>query len=143
MRVFGLILAAAAAAFLAAPAQAELTKCKMTFNMSGWSLAVKTMKGAGRVTCSNGQSADVTIEGTGIGFTIGKSDIVNGEGSFSEVKDISEIFGTYAQLEARGSANKGGAAQVMTKGEISLAIAGQGRGWEAGVSLSGLSIKRK
>ena len=143
MSVYRLILAAAAAAFLAAPAQAELAQCKMTFNMSGWSLAVKQMKGTGRVTCTNGQSASVTIEGTGIGFTIGKSDIVNGEGTFSEVKDISEIFGTYAQLEARGTANKGGAAQAMTKGEISLAIAGEGRGWEAGVSLSGLTIKRK
>jgi hypothetical protein len=115
----------------------------MTFNMSGWSLAIKQMKGAGSVTCSNGQSASVAIESNGIGFTIGKSDIVNGQGTFSEVKDISEIFGTYAQLEARGTANTGGAAQVMTKGEISLAIAGAGRGWEAGVSLSGLTIKRR
>jgi hypothetical protein len=143
MRVSGLILAAAAAVFLAAPAQAGLTKCKMTFNMSGWSLAVKTMKGTGTVTCSNGQNAAVEIDGTGIGFTIGKSEILNGEGNFSEVKDISEIFGTYAQLEARGTAIKGGAAQVMTKGEISLAIAGEGRGWEAGVSLSGMTIRRR
>jgi len=143
MRVTTLILTAAAAAFLAAPAEAQLAKCKMNFNMSGWSLAVKRMKGKGSITCSNGQSASVAIEGTGVGFTIGKSDILDGEGTFSEVKDISEIFGTYAQLEARGTATKGGTAQVMTKGEISLAIAGTGRGWEAGVSLSGLTIKRK
>jgi hypothetical protein len=143
MRMTTLILTAAAAAFLAAPAQAELAKCKMTFNLSGWSLAIKQMKGTGSVTCSNGQSASVAIESHGLGFTIGKSDIVNGKGTFSEVKDISEIFGTYAKLEARGTANKGGAAQVMTKGEISLAISGEGRGWEAGVSLSGLTIKRR
>ena len=143
MRVTKLILAAAAATFLAAPAQAGLAQCKMTFNLSGWSFAYKQMKGTGSVTCSNGQSASVAIEGHGVGFTIGKSDLVNGQGTFSEVKDISEIFGTYAQAEARGSANKGGAAQVMTKGEISLAIAGEGRGWEAGVSLSGLTIKKK
>jgi len=143
MRVTTLILAAAAAVCLAAPAEAQLAKCKMTFNMSGWSLAVKQMKGKGTVTCSNGQSASVAIEANGIGFTIGKSDIVNGTGTFSEVKDISEIFGTYAQLEARGTATKGGAAQVMTKGEISLALSGEGRGWEAGVSLSGLTIKRR
>jgi hypothetical protein len=143
MRVSKLILAAAAATFLAAPAYAELAQCKMTFNMSGWSLAVKHMKGKGKVTCSNGQRANVVIEANGVGFTIGKSDIVNGEGTFSDVKDISEIFGTYAQLEARGSATKGGSAQVMTKGEISLALAGEGRGWEAGVSLSGLTIKKE
>ena len=143
MRSTLILTAAAVAVFFATPAAAELAKCKMTFNLSGWSFIYKQMKGDGKVTCSNGQSADVTIEGKGIGFTIGKSDILNGEGTFSEVKDISEIFGTYAQLEARGSATKGGAAQVMTKGEISLAIAGAGRGWEAGVSLGGLTIKRK
>ena len=31
----------------------------------------------------------------------------------------------------------------MTKGEISLAIAGSGRGWDVGVSLGGFTIKRK
>ena len=143
MRITKLILAAAAAMFLAAPAYAELAQCKMTFNMSGWSLAVKHMKGKGKVTCSNGQMANVALEGTGLGFTIGKSDILNGEGTFSEVKDISEIFGTYAQAAAQGSATKGGTAQVMTKGEISLAIAGAGRGWEVGVSLGGLTVKKK
>ena len=138
------ILAAAGLAVLAAtPAAADLTKCTMTFNLSGWSFIYKEMKGEGKVSCSNGQRADVTIVSRAGGLTIGKSDILDGEGTFSEVKDISEIFGTYAQLEARGTANTGGAAQVMTKGEISLAIAGKGRGWEAGVSLSGLTIKRK
>jgi hypothetical protein len=115
----------------------------MTFNMSGWSLVYKQMKGGGKVACSNGQRADVTIESHGGGFTIGKSDILNGEGTFSEVKDISEIFGTYAKAEASGGATKGGVAQVMTKGEISLAIAGTGRGWDVGVSLGGFTIKKK
>ena len=139
-----LVLSSAALALLVAdPAAAALAKCKMTFNMSGWSLVYKEMKGEGRVTCSNGQSANVLVESRGGGFTIGKSDILDGEGTFSEVKDISEIFGTYAKAEASGAATKGGVAQVMTKGEISLAIAGQGRGWEAGVSLGGFTIKKK
>lgn len=115
----------------------------MTFNLSGWSFVYKQMKGEGKVTCSNGQSARVTVESHGAGFTIGKSDILEGQGTFSEVKNISEIFGTYAQLEASGSATKGGGTQVMTKGEISLAIAGAGRGWDAGVSLGGFTIKKK
>ena len=143
MRITTLVLAAAAAAFLAAPAQAGLAQCKMTFKLSGWSFAYKHMKGTGSVTCSNGQTASVVLEGHGVGFTIGKSDILNGEGTFSEVKDISEIFGTYAQMGAQGSATKGGTAQVMTKGEISLALAGTGRGWDVGVSFGGFTIKKK
>ncbi len=142
MRVRSLLLGTVFATLLALPAQAELAKCKMTFNLSGWSLGYKQMKGEGTVTCSNGQSARVKIESHAAGFTIGKSDVLNGTGTFSEVKDISEIFGTYAKAEASGGATKGGQAQVMTKGEISLAIAGQGRGWDVGVSVGGFTIKR-
>lgn len=137
------LMAAAVAVFAATPAEAELARCKMNFNMSGWSLVYKQMKGEGKVTCSNGQRADVTIESHGGGFTIGKSDILNGEGTFSEVKDIGEIFGTYAKAAASAAATKGSAAQAMTKGEISLAIAGTGRGWDVGVSLGGFTIKKK
>jgi hypothetical protein len=143
MRMKAILTTAAAAALLAAPAEADLVSCKMTFNLSGWSFVYKQMKGDGKVTCSNGQRANVEIESHGGGFTIGKSDILDGEGTFSEVKDISEIFGTYAQAEAHGGANKGGAAQVMTKGEISLAIAGAGRGWDVGVSFGGFTIEKK
>ena len=143
MRVKTILMAAAAVAILAAPSQAELASCKMTFSLSGWSFVYKQVKGEGKVTCSNGQRADVKIESHGGGFTIGKSDILNGEGSFSGVKDISEIYGTYAQAEAHGGATKGGMAQVLSKGEISLAIAGTGRGWDVGVSLGGFTIKKK
>ena len=143
MRMKAILTTAAAAALLAAPAEADLVSCKMTFNLSGWSFVYKQMKGDGKVTCSNGQRANVEIESHGGGFTIGKSDILDGEGTFSEVKDISEIFGTYAQAEAHGGATKGGAAQVMTKGEISLAIAGAGRGWDVGVSFGGFTIEKK
>ena len=143
MRMKAILTTAAAAALLAAPAEADLVSCKMTFNLSGWSFVYKQMKGDGKVTCSNGQRANVEIESHGGGFTIGKSDILDGEGTFSEVKDISEIFGTYAQAEAHGSATKGGAAQVMTMGEISLAIAGAGRGWDVGVSFGGFTIEKK
>ncbi len=143
MRSSLFLAAAAAALFVAAPAQAELAKCKMKFNMSGWSVVYKQMKGEGTVTCSNGQSAKVAIESHGAGATLGKSDVLDGEGTFSGVTDISEIFGTYAKLDTAGGATKGGTAQVMTKGEIQLAIAGSGRGWDVGLTLGGFTIKQK
>lgn len=143
MRSILLGMATAAAMLVATPAAAGLAKCKMSFNMAGWSLVYKQMKGDGRITCSNGQSANVAIESHGGGFTIGKSDILNGEGTFSEVTDISEVFGTYVKGEASAAATKGGVGQVMTKGEISLAISGTGRGWDVGVSLGGFTIKQK
>ena len=132
MRTINLVAATLAVAFLATPARAELTSCTLDFNLSGWSLVYKQMKGEGKVSCSNGQSAAVAVSSHGGGFTIGKSDVIGGKGTFSEVKDIEEIFGTYAQASASGSAVKGGQTQVMTKGEISLALSGSGRGWDVG-----------
>jgi len=144
MRPNTILMTALASLLLAAPAHAEdLASCKMKFNMSGWSLIIKQMKGSGTITCSNGQSAEVTIVSSGGGFTIGKSDILDGEGTFSEVKDIGEVFGSYVQAEASASATKGGGAQVMTKGEISLAVAGGGRGWDIGVTIGSFTISKK
>jgi hypothetical protein len=143
MRTIDVLTATVAVAFLATPAQAELASCKLDFNLSGWSLVYKQMKGEGKVSCSNGQSAAVHVSSHGGGFTIGKSDIVNGKGSFSDVKDIGEVFGTYVQAGASGSTVKGGQAQAMTKGEISLALSGSGRGWDVGVSIGGFTITKK
>jgi len=143
MRVKAILMTAAAAALLAAPAEADPVSCKMTFDLSGWSFVYKQMKGEGKISCSNGQSAAVHVSSHGGGFTIGKSDIVDGKGTFSGAKDIDEVFGTYAQADASGSTVKGGQAQVMTKGEISLALSGSGRGWDVGVSIGGFTITKK
>jgi hypothetical protein len=143
MRTINILAAVIAVSFLATPARAELSSCKLDFSLSGWSFIYKQMKGEGKVSCSNGQSAAVHVSSHGGGFTIGKSDIVGGTGTFSSVKDIGEIFGTYAQAGASGSTVKGGQAQAMTKGEISLALAGSGRGWDVGVSIGGFTITKK
>ena len=143
MRTINLLAVAVAVAFLATPARAELASCTLDFSLSGWSLVYKQMKGEGKVSCSNGQSAAVHVSSHGGGFTIGKSDIIGGKGTFSDVKDIGEVFGTYAQASASGSAVQGGQTQVMTKGEISLALSGSGRGWDVGVSIGGFTITKK
>jgi len=137
------------AALLATGAQAEDeyakadVNCTMEFNLGGWSLAFKKMDGKGEVTCSNGQTATVELEARGVGFTIGKSEITGGEATFSAVKDISEIFGSYASADASGSATKGKGGQVMTKGEISMAMGGDSRGMDIGVSIGAFTIKQK
>ena len=128
---------------VALPAGAnQYTKCEMTFNLKGWSFIYKTMKGTGKVTCANGQSATVAIETHAGGLTAGKSEIDDGKGTFSSVKDISEIYGSYAVGEAHAGATQSAAASVMTKGEISLAITGTGRGVDIGVTLGAFTIKK-
>jgi hypothetical protein len=134
-------LALSVAAPAASPAAAEVT-CKLQFTMEGWSVFYKTASGTGTVRCSNGQTMAVKLEARGGGLTVGKSKIENGQGQFSSVASIDELLGTYVAAEAHAGAVKSAKAQVMTKGEVSLALSGTGRGWDLGIAFGSLAISR-
>jgi hypothetical protein len=53
---------------------------------------------------------------------------------------MSELLGSYAAGEAHAGAVKSAQAQVMTKGEVSLALSGTGRGWDLGIAFGKLTI---
>jgi hypothetical protein len=118
-------------------------ECTMEFSLKGWSAIYKTASGEGVITCDNGQKAAVTIEARGGGLTVGKTEIDDGVGNFSDVKDISECFGTYAQAEAHAGAGKSAGATAMTKGPVSLALAGKGRGVDLGIAFGAFIIEEK
>lgn len=144
LRAFLLSLALLAGAGLpAASAQAGEVDCKLSFEMSGWSVFYKTASGTGVVRCDNGQSLPVKVSTKGGGLTFGKSRIENGTGEFSGVRDIREVLGSYATAEAHAGAVKSSKAQVMTKGEVSLALAGTGRGWDLGVAFGKFVIEAR
>ena len=82
----------------------------------------------------DGQRLAVKISTKGGGISFGKSKIENGTGEFSGVDDIHDVLGTYATAEAHAGAVKSSKAQVMTKGEVSLALAGTGKGWDVGIA---------
>jgi hypothetical protein len=117
-------------------------KCTLNFTMSGWSAFYKAANGSGTVKCSNGQSAKVKLRARGGGLTVGKSTIDDGYGEFSSVTGLNEIFGSYIAAEAHAGAVESVKAQVMTKGEVSLALSGKGRGFDLGVAFGKLSITK-
>ncbi|MGO4551218.1 hypothetical protein AB4059_08950 [Lysobacter sp. 2RAF19] len=119
------------------------TDCKLKFSLAGWSAFYKTASGDGTITCDNGQKMAVHIVAKGGGLTFGKSKIENGTGEFSGVKDIHELLGSYAQGEAHAGAVKSSGASAMTKGEVSLALAGTGEGWDLGVSFGKFTISKR
>ena len=127
------------------PAQADTktTLCRMDYTMKGWSAFYKTAKGSGTITCDDGQTARVKIKATGGGLTAGKSEVRDGLGKFSEVASINELFGSYVTASAAAGAVKSSEAQAMTKGEVSLALAGTGTGVELGVSFGKFTISRR
>ena len=120
----------------------KLVECRMTFNLKGWSAFYKTAKGDGTITCSDGQKARVTIKTKGGGLTFGKSEIIGGTGKFTGARNIGELFGSYAQSEAHAGAGKSADAQAMTKGEVSLALHGTGRGVDIGFAFGKFTIER-
>jgi hypothetical protein len=124
-------------------ADTTTTVCRMDYTMKGWSAFYKTARGSGTITCDNGQSARVKIKATGGGLTAGKSEVRDGQGKFSEVANIKELFGSYATASAAAGAVQSSEAQAMTKGEVSLALAGTGTGIELGVSFGKFTITRR
>jgi len=85
---------------------------------------------------------NVKISAKGGGLTVGKSHIDNGTGRFTDVHNINDVLGTYAQGDASAGAVKSGTAQLLTKGTVSLALAGSGEGVELGVSVGGFTIEQ-
>ena len=116
--------------------------CKLHFNLTGWSAIYKHADGSGTVTCANGTSMRVSLAAKGVGLTVGKSKIDNGTGKFSDVHSITDVLGDYAQAEAHAGVVKSGTAQVLTKGPVSLALAGSGEGVDLGIDVGKFTISR-
>ena len=134
------IVLALVAAGSAQAADHEL-KCTMTFQLKTWSIIYKSATGTGTIHCANGQSLQVKLSAKGGGLTAGKS-TENGAGEFSPVAGIDELLGGYAAVQAHAGAVNSVQAQVMTKGEVSLALTGKGHGWSLGVDFGELKIER-
>jgi hypothetical protein len=152
MRTKGLVVSMAAAlgigllslapgALAANDSTAKTMDCQMTFTLNGWSAIYKTASGSGTVTCDNGQSMPVTLSAKGGGLSFGKYKIDDGHGNFTDVTNIRQVLGSYARATAHAGAVKSAHASAMTKGDISLALSGQGSGWDIGVGFSGFTIK--
>ena len=130
----------AACLLLAAPAHAKDIHCTLKYDMEGGGAFYKRSSGNGTISCDNGQSMKVAIESKGGGLTFGSSKIVDGIGKFSPVLDIKDLIGGYATAEANAGGGEASKAQVVTKGSISLALAGKGTGRTLGVSFGSFII---
>ncbi|QNK02815.1 hypothetical protein [Dyella telluris] len=122
-------------------AHAGEVECKMNFRLAGWSVFYQTATGSGTVHCSNGQSMSVHIRVKGGGLTFGKNQIDDGVGKFSGISGIGDIKGHYADAGVDAGASKSAGARVMTKGNVSLALSGTGKGWDLGVAFGAFIIE--
>ncbi len=118
------------------------TKCELHFTIKSWAIFYKKGKGQGKITCDNGQSAKVKINTEGGGLTFGTEKITDGYGNFSKVESINELFGSYATSEANAAVVDAGGVKAMTKGNVSLALSGTGKGMNIGLSFGAFKIAR-
>jgi hypothetical protein len=113
----------ATAALHSAPASAAgKFDCEMRFSLTGWAAIYKHAEGNGVITCNNGESMHVNIVARGGGLTAGKYQVDDGKANAGLVKS--------------------GTAQVLTKGTVSLALAGKGEGVDLGISFGKFTISR-
>jgi hypothetical protein len=125
---------------LAQNAPPELS-CKLSFSLSGWSAIVSSAHGTGVVSCNDGSKLPVVITAKGGGLTAGRTKVDEGKGDFTHVHGIREVLGRYAQGEAHAGLTKSGTAQVLTKGTVSLALAGHGEGIDLGIDVGEVTLK--
>jgi hypothetical protein len=143
-RTLGITLALAGIALLGAQqalAEEPEIGCKLSFSLSGWSAIVSRAHGEGMVTCNDGTTLPVVITVKGGGLTAGRSHMDDGKGDFTHVHSINEVLGSYAQGEAHAGMAKSATAQVLTKGTVSLALAGHGEGIDLGVDVGEFTLK--
>ncbi|AMJ55555.1 MULTISPECIES: carboxypeptidase regulatory-like domain-containing protein [Stenotrophomonas] len=117
--------------------------CELHYNLSGWSAFYKTASGTGTITCDNGASIPVKITAKGGGLTVGRTTITDGRGRFTGAYTLNDLLGTYAAAEVHASASRATDAQAMTKGDVSLALAGTGQGWSLGIGFGKFVIERR
>lgn len=118
------------------------TRCHLSFYLESWSVFYRTGKGEGKITCDNGQTADVRIKTHGGGVTFGKQRR-EGTGVFSKVWDVKETFGGYAYSEAHAGTHASAGAQALWNGRVSLALSGTGQGWDLGIAFGKFKIVAK
>ena len=121
-------------------AAAETTQCRLTYNLKGWSFLYKTSSGTGRISCSNGQAADVSIVAHGGGVTFGTHEVVDGKGVFSSVSSIDRLYGNYADWDAHASAGRGVDARFLVSNNANLSLSGFGHGITLGFAFGGFRV---
>ena len=142
MTVF-MLAACTALLICAANAAAGQIKCTMKFDLVWWSFIYKYGEGSGRITCSDGQAANVRIVTHGGGATLGGQKVIGGTGSFSSVADISELYGGYAEADVHAGAGVSADARVVLKSNVTLSLAGSGQGINLGIAFGSFSIQPK
>lgn len=116
-------------------------ECVMHFDLSSWAVLYKHSSGHGSITCKDGTHMKVKLVANGGGLALSKSTVKDGKANFTGLRTIKDALGTYVGADADSGLVKHGQAQVLTKGDVSMSLAGAGEGVGLGVTVGGLTIE--
>jgi len=119
----------------------QAAKCTIKYKLNGWSIFYKKYKGSAVIQCPNGQRARVKLSLKAGGFTLGSSDITDGQGIINGVSTISDVYGTYFSMGGHAGFLQSFEARLLFKGATSLGLSGKGGGFDFGFSFGALTIK--
>ena len=139
------LIAAVPILFLISTQSVAATRCRLSYDLDGWSAIYKTGRGEGVISCDDGQSANVRIITHGAGFTGGTQHIKGGKGVFSMTEKVEDLFRTY--IEGTGHAGIGAdqfvEARAMFSGTKRLSVSGKGSAISLGMAFGGFTIRGK
>lgn len=119
-------------------------QCEMNFELRSWAFLFKAGGGSGVIVCENGMEVPVRIKVRGGGLSFGRLRIADGSGTFSKVRDLSDLFGNYISAGANAGAGKSSSKKILRKGKkedkVTLSLSGKGKGVNAGVALASFKI---
>ena len=116
-------------------------ECTIRFQLSGWSAIYERVDGTGIVACSDDTAMPVVVQAPGAGFRVGQPKITNGTGRFAQVRQISDVFGTYAQGDVQTGVVKSSETGLLTNGKVSLGLAVKREGDDFGVGIARFTIR--
>lgn len=127
---------------IGSPAAAKPTRCHLSYDVEGWSIFYRVVRGTGQIHCADGQTAQVRIVAHGGGFSLGTESVEKGRGRFSGTERIADLYGTYVEAGAHAGAGDGASvdARAMFKGSKRLSLTGQGSGFNLGFAFGGFTI---
>ena len=122
-------------------AQAAFIHCRLQYEAEEWSAFYKSVRGTGTVSCDNGQRAQVKLRFQGGGFSVGMANL-EGHVRFSEVRELSEVLGTYVTMDGHGGFVRGGTGRILTKGSVWASDGAHGPGFNIGFTFGAMTIER-
>jgi hypothetical protein len=121
--------------------QPKIVDCTLRFQLSGWSALYERVDGTGIVACADGTSLTVFVQAHGAGLTSGRPKVTAGTGKFADVREISDVLGTYGQGDVYVGVVQSGEAGLLSNGKVSLGLAGQGDGYDFRSGVVGFAIR--